>query len=499
MATEVEPLRISSVDYHENGHFPQSQSTTSQERGELELKHTNWESIWLDTWIFEWIMLFFSASCFIAICVILKVYDGKVRPEMAYGVTLNAIISALATGCKSSLILVIGEAICQLKWQWFQNPKRRELSDMQTFDAASRGPLGSILLVISHHGYSLASFGATVTILLLVFEPFMQQIIDYHLQPVAHAKDGAKAAAPQVDRFHFAPLNVSEQENDIFTTMIEGVAGKVDISQVSPNCPSGTCTWDPFPSLGICTRCVDMTAAATLNCTVPDGNEISNLTCHLNLPDRMNDEKMDSNWPGAGLSSFQVIHNETSDELDMPQHIIWCSQMLQYWAATFAPDVFWGNSTVASNPLPLVSGIDHPMVAYAHAELGLYDRHGSINGSFANRIFVKNVTECILQVCLKDYHVSVKNGHVFMETSNPDFGIINGTLRSLATNTDICWQPSRPAISSGPPTANFHFCDNGYMNMLQNIMIDYRLFIRKGLWSNIASGQKQHQTWLLDG
>ena len=66
----------------------------------------------------------------------------------------------------------------QLKWRWFR--KDRPLDDVAQYDSASRGPLGSTTLLwrlgLRH---PLASCGALITIVMLVIDPFAQQIIRY--------------------------------------------------------------------------------------------------------------------------------------------------------------------------------------------------------------------------------------------------------------------------------------------------------------------------------
>ncbi|KAL2802832.1 hypothetical protein BJX63DRAFT_98044 [Aspergillus granulosus] len=47
----------------------------------------------------------FSTLCFVAALTILLTYNGKPSPELSHGATLNVIVSVLATGTKSSLIL----------------------------------------------------------------------------------------------------------------------------------------------------------------------------------------------------------------------------------------------------------------------------------------------------------------------------------------------------------------------------------------------------------
>ena len=77
----------------------------------------------------ETISAIFSLLCLTAIFVILAVYNNSPSPSLPHGVTLNAIVSILATGSKASLIFVTSESIRQLKWIWFRT--RRTLVDMQ--------------------------------------------------------------------------------------------------------------------------------------------------------------------------------------------------------------------------------------------------------------------------------------------------------------------------------------------------------------------------------
>lgn len=46
----------------------------------------------------------------------------------------------------------------------------------------------------------------------------------------------------------------------------------ITTQQLSVACPSGNCTWDPFPSLGICNRCADL--GARLNRSIVQGNPL---------------------------------------------------------------------------------------------------------------------------------------------------------------------------------------------------------------------------------
>lgn len=138
--------------------------------------------------------MIFSVLCFVGIFCILLIYDQNTIPNLPSGLTLNTVISILATGSKSSLILVVGESLDQLKWIWFQREKR-PLHDLQPLDDASRGPLGCVTVLTQHKGRSLISLGAVITILALLFDPFVQQVVRYPTRQVPSTS--STAMAPQ--------------------------------------------------------------------------------------------------------------------------------------------------------------------------------------------------------------------------------------------------------------------------------------------------------------
>lgn len=88
-----------------------------------------WERPLLNTWLAEILALGFSAACLTVTIVVLRVYESKSIPQIPFGLTLNAVISILATGSKSSLLLAVAGAIGQLKWSWFSS-KRHKLEDI---------------------------------------------------------------------------------------------------------------------------------------------------------------------------------------------------------------------------------------------------------------------------------------------------------------------------------------------------------------------------------
>ena len=435
-------------------------------------------SLWLDTWLLEGIALSFSIACLVAIFGVLAAYDNKKRPQLAYKITLNTIISVLATGCKSSLILVIGEAICQLKWLWFQNPTQRRLFGMQSFDAASRGPLGSLMIIIEHGAHSLVCLGAALIILLLAFDPFIQQVISYPLLSVADPDNMSGAAAPQVTRYIPAPRII-----DWKNAIMQGLWSSEDMS-FEPKCSSGNCTWDPFPSIGICSQCADLTSIAKLNCSLPGPEKNFNKTCHIALPHPwvgMDPIYGDKIIPG----SFSI--SNTQGYVSMPNVAI--------WERFSVGDLDESDEAFESDPDLLVSedsdhsnstfaGVKNPLIAYAYAEIGMKKGHLSENAPVSDDVILTKITECSLSVCLRKYDISVNNGDASIHTSTPDLGVtyLTQSPDTLKPGETIpCWRPKDSYATDAQPALNLTFCDWD-MQKLQSQMSDVLPVVNQINW-----------------
>ncbi|KXX79900.1 hypothetical protein MMYC01_203758 [Madurella mycetomatis] len=67
-------------------------------------------------------------------------------------VTLNPLLAFLTSLAKAAFLVPIIEGLGQLKWMWFLSPSHRPLIDMQVFDEATRGGLGSLKLLLRFKG-----------------------------------------------------------------------------------------------------------------------------------------------------------------------------------------------------------------------------------------------------------------------------------------------------------------------------------------------------------
>lgn len=89
--------------------------------------------------------LLLSAGTMLAVFGLLRRYDGKRQPNWEH-VSLNTAVAWLSAISKACTILLASRSLGQLKWLWLVD-KSKPLSDLRTFDMASRGFLGSTVLL----------------------------------------------------------------------------------------------------------------------------------------------------------------------------------------------------------------------------------------------------------------------------------------------------------------------------------------------------------------
>ena len=113
---------------------------------------------------------------------ILFAMDGKALDSWHLPIQPNSLVAVFSAVAKSALLVPIAECLSQLKWMYLDGGEPKTLNQLQVFDDASRGPWGAWVLLWrlrSKHRSLLACFGAVITILLLAFEPFTQQVITF--------------------------------------------------------------------------------------------------------------------------------------------------------------------------------------------------------------------------------------------------------------------------------------------------------------------------------
>ncbi|KAF5002015.1 hypothetical protein FDECE_10757 [Fusarium decemcellulare] len=239
-----------------------------------------------------------SLVSFGALLYLLFTFDDQpISKWTKFPLSLNAVVSILAGVSNACLAFIISMCLSQCKWNWvgrFVEP----LIDFDRFDAASRGPWGSLRLLRSMtrrpHWISL---GALTALLLLSYEPFLQAVITFEDRPVdlyspkyTHvSKTGRKPVIGRTSRLDVGswtplkstappPINFTGpdgKEWTIFRTVFSdsvrrdigmaaaiwnGLSPLVSQQNLWPafDCASPNCSWSPFPSLAVCSECVDI-------------------------------------------------------------------------------------------------------------------------------------------------------------------------------------------------------------------------------------------------
>ena len=178
------------------------------------------------------------------------------------------------------MLLPVVEALSQLKWDWFN--KSSKLADFENSDAASRGPLGSIQLIIGLKGRQLASLGATITVVTLAFDPFLQQIITYPLKPVPSSNStlawsDTYANDTDLGTFELNLYMKGAVYSGIYNPQPPG-------SGLEYSCSSGNCTWDIYDTVGVCSTCPNVSSQLTPNCSQVHQRVYSYDVCSYMLP-----------------------------------------------------------------------------------------------------------------------------------------------------------------------------------------------------------------------
>jgi hypothetical protein len=177
-------------------------------------------------WLLEIISWVFSAMCMGAIIVVLFTFRNDPLTnwplDNKIGLTLNAYISILSKMAGAALILPVSEALGQLKWSWFQQ-NSKQMWDFEIFDNASRGPWGSLLLLIRTKGKALAALGAMIMLCMLALDPFFQQVVAF---PDRWSLANTTSAIPRTIRYDpgvgkefRAGFPIATNDPDLFHTL----------------------------------------------------------------------------------------------------------------------------------------------------------------------------------------------------------------------------------------------------------------------------------------
>jgi len=236
-----------------------------------------------DWWLVELVAVICSCALVVALCVILKKYDGEQVPSFGTwfnsGITLGTLVALLTTLAVAMAMSTVQECISQLKWLWYSGASR-PLGDIETYDRASRGLVGSVQLLWKLRLYPTASFGALLTIIHLAIAPLAQQSLLSVSEPVVVAGFDATATIPATKDWTETTQQTLVNMDYRYASLSAGMKGAifngffasadVTINDTLPICTTGNCTFPNYQSLALCASSFDVTQHLQ-NFTTQDG------------------------------------------------------------------------------------------------------------------------------------------------------------------------------------------------------------------------------------
>lgn len=239
------------------------------------------------TWGQQWWAMLGAFTVLIAMIILLDSFDG--RPIFSWnGITLNTITSILSVTVKAAALFVIAECMAQWKWILFAR-EQRPLIDFDRLDGVTRGPMGSLRLILKTRGAFIAQFGAVLTLVALALDPFAQQLVqlreDIVFGPVVN---GSVSVVPKAQTYSIGDMTWQAQSAVGWTNKtgtLEQIVGYSSSSNASLSptmeaavssgffksledvsrerffyCQTGKCTFPPFLTLGVCHKSHDITS-----------------------------------------------------------------------------------------------------------------------------------------------------------------------------------------------------------------------------------------------
>lgn len=374
----------------------------------------------MDTWICETIAMAFSIACVVAIAFTVGSCNGESIPELRWGVTLNALISILSTAARAALFFVLSSSIGQLKWCWLVRRGTR-LQDLQVIDEGSRGPLGAIKVLAKWIGGPLASLGAVITICMIAFSPFLQQLVAY--PTVLAETTSLEATTPQA--VNYTLLWDFQESKDTMARLAlrkwldaNAAYGSDKFAPIA-TCPRpATCTWENYKSIGWCSKC--RKAAGHLSDCVVKDHRSSNTSefqefCQV-VVDNTEAKPADEN---ELLSQKGLYDDPSTISLQYSQNYLWAANI---------------SSFVADD----ASVIDQPVIMFIHAAISQVEEvFQDLYHSDQPALQIDHISECALTLCEIEYAVTIEDGVARSIPVSIDYG--------KRFQSGSCWQPENSA------------------------------------------------------
>jgi hypothetical protein len=269
-------------------------------------------------------------------------------------------------------------------------------------DISSRGALK---LIVRTRAVQLVAIGALITVLAVVMDPFTQQIVSYPSEQVEIGSASIGRAKGYDSNLGIISLDsglLVGPEFGMKSAVYNGIFTPGDITNLTPICSSGNCTFPLFDSLAFCSQCLNVTQGVVNNDMQKDPEGLQG------------DYTISYTLPGDAVVEFGVFFS--------------------------GGDIAIGPSMVSTTALPLnlstkQFGIQNPLLTFTVLQFPTVDMDIS-QGNYYSSLPITR--ECALYFCVNTYNVTVNNG------------VKNTTIVSSWTG------------DNGTPIVSSEFTGNGY-------------------------------------
>ncbi|KAK4163140.1 hypothetical protein QBC43DRAFT_301368 [Cladorrhinum sp. PSN259] len=224
-------------------------------------------------WVWELASIGISLVIVLAIFITLVNSSGKEVPHWPLSLNLSSLISIYSTVLRGLLFFTLAEIISQEKWSWLN--RSHQLGHLDTFDSASRGAWGSLMLLPVAYRAFIPSAAAVTMVLLMAVGPFSQQSVQTatcsrESRWIGDTNDRASAIVPianSISTEHItegdALLQIQAQPFQVLLSGLTNPEYAAQASRLEFTCATGNCTFPVFEditysSLGICSACEEL-------------------------------------------------------------------------------------------------------------------------------------------------------------------------------------------------------------------------------------------------
>jgi hypothetical protein len=252
--------------------LPETETVHTQDpQTDTETKRSGFD--WSGSWAWEIGSVTLAVVGVVLLVAFLYNINNTPYAKWQYIVSPNTVVSIIVTITKAVLLVSVSSCLGQLKWNLFQNPV--PLYQIQVLDQASRGPWGSLEVLLrgifgSRTG-SLTYIGASLTVLALAVDAFAQQVLAFPSRTVPALNATAFTQTSQ----QWYSMEGSDQsdvdtglEPILLTSIMSGLLETY--SPLEPQCNASSCTFPEFVALGMCSKCEDVTARTKQKCHAPE-------------------------------------------------------------------------------------------------------------------------------------------------------------------------------------------------------------------------------------